>query len=72
MVPGDPASLSRMSARFECIVAAVGVGALSRWIGWKCRGGSSCKVSSCSVAAGDVILAVSVELAVEAAIVEGT
>ena len=41
---GERASSSRMGARFECIVAAVSAGALSTWIGWQGRGGSSCKV----------------------------
>jgi len=72
MVPGEPASSSRISTRFECIVVVVGVGALFTWIGWQCCGGSSCKVSRCSVDAGVVILAVAVELAAEAGIVEGT
>src|SRR5260221_5702003 len=32
MVPGEPASSSRMSMHFECIMVAVGVGALFTWI----------------------------------------
>ena len=63
MVPGEPASSSRMSTRFERIVAVVGVGALFTWIGWQCCGGSSCKVSRCWDYAGVVILAVAVKLA---------
>jgi len=58
-----------MGTRFECIMVAVSAGALSTWIG---HDKVVVAAVARSVAAGVVILAVAVELAAEAAIVEWT